>query len=55
MFGRSNSTFSDRYVAWNLRKKNNEELRQQYIADTRPMLERLGITVPDDRANRRFL
>jgi ring-1,2-phenylacetyl-CoA epoxidase subunit PaaA len=55
MFGRSDSSFSDRYVKWNLRKKNNEELRQQYIADTRPMLERLGIDVPDDRANRRFL
>jgi len=55
MFGRSDSEFSDVYVKWNLRKKNNEELRQQYIADTRPMLERIGIDVPDDNANRRFL
>jgi ring-1,2-phenylacetyl-CoA epoxidase subunit PaaA len=55
MFGRSDSQFSDTYVKWGLRQKNNEELRQQYIADTRPMLERLGIDVPDDTANRRFL
>lgn len=55
MFGRSDSAFSDRYVHWGLRKKDNEGLRQQYIADTRPMLERLGIEVPDDTANRRFL
>lgn len=55
MFGRSDSAFSDRYVYWGLRKKNNEQLRQQFIADTRPMLERLGITVPDDTANRRYL
>ncbi|MTV25725.1 phenylacetic acid degradation protein [Nitriliruptoraceae bacterium ZYF776] len=55
MFGRSDSDFSDRYVAWGLRQKNNEELRQQYIVDTRPMLEKLGIEVPDDTANRRFL
>lgn len=55
MFGRSDSAFSERYVYWGLRKKNNEQLRQQYIADTRPMLERLGITVPDDTVNRRYL
>ena len=55
MFGRSDSHFSDKYVKWGLRQKSNEELRQQYIADTRPMLEELGIEVPDDRANRRFL
>jgi ring-1,2-phenylacetyl-CoA epoxidase subunit PaaA len=55
MFGRSDSDFSDVYVTWGLRQKNNAELREQYIADTRPMLEKLGITVPDDTANRRFL
>jgi ring-1,2-phenylacetyl-CoA epoxidase subunit PaaA len=55
MFGRSDSDFSDAYVRWGLRRKNNEQLRQQFIADTRPMLERLGIDVPDDTANRRFL
>ena len=55
MFGRSDSDFSDTYVKWGLRQKNNEELRQQFIADTRPMLEKLGIDVPDDTANRRFL
>jgi 1,2-phenylacetyl-CoA epoxidase catalytic subunit len=55
MFGRSDSTFTDAYVRWGLRTKNNADLRNDYIADTRPMLEDLGITVPDDTANRRFL
>ncbi|WP_242418708.1 hypothetical protein [Frankia sp. CpI1-P] len=55
MFGRSDSEFSDAYVRWGLRKLNNAQLRQQYIADTRPLLEELGITVPADTANRRFL
>lgn len=55
MFGRSTSTFTDAYVRWGLRTKNNEDLRNEYIADTRPMLEALGIAVPDDKANRRFL
>lgn len=55
MFGRSDSDFTDEYVKWGLRQKNNGELREQFILDTRPMLEKLGITVPDDRAHRRFL
>jgi 1,2-phenylacetyl-CoA epoxidase catalytic subunit len=55
MFGRSDSEFSDAYVRWGLRQLNNEQLRQQYIADTRPLLHDLGITVPDDTTNRKFL
>ncbi|MAT04742.1 MAG: Phenylacetic acid catabolic protein [Ilumatobacteraceae bacterium] len=55
MFGRSDSDFSDAYVRWGLRELNNEDLRQQYIAETRPLLEELGITVPADTDNRRFL
>ena len=55
MFGRSDSDFSDTYVKWGLRKQNNGDLRNQYIADTRPILEKIGIAVPDDHTNRRFL
>lgn len=55
MFGRSDSDFASEYVRWGLRKADNATLRQQYIADTRPLLEELGITVPPDDANRRFL
>ncbi|MCU4186637.1 phenylacetate-CoA oxygenase subunit PaaI [Acidiferrimicrobium sp. IK] len=55
MFGSSTSEFSDAYVRWGLRKLNNEQLRRQYVADTRPVLEEIGLTVPDDEVNRRFL
>ena len=55
MFGRSDSDFGDAYVRWGLRKKNNADLRRQYIADTRPLLDELGIEVPPNRLNRRFL
>jgi 1,2-phenylacetyl-CoA epoxidase catalytic subunit len=55
MFGRSDSDFTEAYVRWGLRTKSNEDLRNDYIADTRPMLEALGINVPDDTENRRFL
>jgi ring-1,2-phenylacetyl-CoA epoxidase subunit PaaA len=55
MFGRSDSDFSHEYVKWGLRQADNATLRQQYISDTRPLLEDLGIEVPDDEANRRFV
>lgn len=55
MFGSSESKFSEKYVRWGIRQAGNAELRNQYIADTRPMLEKIGIVVPDDRAGRRFL
>ena len=54
MFGSSGSKFSEKYVRWGIRRAGNDELRRQYIADTRPLLERIGIQVPDDSLNRRF-
>lgn len=55
MFGRSDSDFSPEYVRWGLRKADNESLRRLYASDTRPLLEGMGITVPPDHLNRRFL
>lgn len=55
MFGRSSSTTSEAYVKWGIQKVGNAEMRRQYIADTRPMLEKIGIKVPPDEANRRYL
>ncbi len=55
MFGRSDSEFGDEYVRWGIRQKNNADLRRQYTEDTRPLLEELGIAVPENRLNRRFL
>jgi len=55
MFGRSSSKSSEVYLKWGIQRKGNEELRQQYIRETRPLLEKIGVTVPVDTANRRFL
>jgi ring-1,2-phenylacetyl-CoA epoxidase subunit PaaA len=55
MFGRSDSRNSAAYVKWGIKARSNEELRQDYIRDTVPILESLGLEVPDHRANRRFL
>lgn len=55
MFGSSVSAFSDKYVKWGLREKDNAALRLKFATETRPLLEAMGIAVPSDNANRRFL
>ncbi len=55
MFGKSDSRNSEVYVRWGIKARSNEELRQDYIRDTVPILESLGLDVPDHRANRRYL
>ena len=55
MFGASGSKRNARYRAWGLKKHTNEQLRDAFIADTVPQIEALGLTVPDHRANRRYL
>ena len=55
MFGRSDSKNSDKYVKWGIKGKTNEELRQQFIGDVVPLLEEIGLDVPDHLANRRYL
>jgi 1,2-phenylacetyl-CoA epoxidase catalytic subunit len=55
MFGRSTSSNSPLYVKWGLKTHENEELRQKYIAEAIPAIEKLGLTVPDNAANRRYL
>jgi 1,2-phenylacetyl-CoA epoxidase catalytic subunit len=55
MFGRSTSKNSEVYVRWGIKGKGNEELRQQYISDTVPLIEQLGLDVPDHLTNRKYL
>jgi ring-1,2-phenylacetyl-CoA epoxidase subunit PaaA len=55
MFGRSASRNSPLYVKWGIKMHGNEELRQRYIADTVPEIRKLGLEVPDNLANRRFV
>lgn len=55
MFGRSTSKNSAKYVKWGIKAKTNEELRQQYIADTVPLLQELELDVPDHAANRKYM
>ncbi len=55
MFGRSDSKREKAYMRWGLKKHRNEELRQAYIREVRPLLEGLGLEVPDEKLNRKFL
>ena len=55
MFGRSDSKNSETYVKWGIKTQTNEELRQQYIRETVPLIEALGLDVPDHMANRQYV
>lgn len=55
MFGRSGSRRERAYIAWGLKKLGNEALRQSFVREVRPLLEGLGLDVPDETDHRRFL
>lgn len=55
MFGRSESKREGAYQRWGLKKLGNEELRQGFIREVRPLLEGLDLDVPDEKLNRKFL
>jgi ring-1,2-phenylacetyl-CoA epoxidase subunit PaaA len=46
MFGRSGSVRSERYRFWGLKRRSNEQARNQYIAEVKPLIEKLGLQVP---------
>jgi ring-1,2-phenylacetyl-CoA epoxidase subunit PaaA len=49
MFGPKDddSSHSQQSMAWKIKRKSNDELRQQFVDATVPQAEYLGITVPD--------
>jgi ring-1,2-phenylacetyl-CoA epoxidase subunit PaaA len=55
LFGRGRSERSAKYVTWGLRTYSNEDARQRFIEKTKPTLQALGLTPPNDQSNRRFL
>ncbi|MBV9327384.1 MAG: phenylacetate-CoA oxygenase subunit PaaI [Chloroflexi bacterium] len=55
MFGRSESRRSDRYRAWGLKRRTNAEARAQYLAEVNPLIEGMGLAVPDPLAGRKYL
>ncbi len=55
MFGRSDSPNVPKFIHWGLKSVGNAEIRQAYKAYVDRKLVALGLDVPDERKNRRFL
>ena len=55
MFGRSESHRAERYRHWGLKRRTNAEARQEFIAEVNPLIEAMGLEVPDPLAGRKYL
>lgn len=55
MFGTSTGKRQWRYLELGLKTLTNEEARQGYRAEVDPIIEDLGLEVPDPMANRKFV
>jgi 1,2-phenylacetyl-CoA epoxidase catalytic subunit len=55
MFGRSDSPNAPKFIHWGLKSVGNAEIRQAYKAYVDRKLVALGLDLPDERTNRRFL
>jgi ring-1,2-phenylacetyl-CoA epoxidase subunit PaaA len=53
MFGRSGSKRSERYRYWGLKRRSNEQARQEYIREVDPLIVKLGLQVPEIDKGRR--
>ena len=55
MFGRSDSTRDRRSIYWSLKRRTNAQARDEFIKEVNPLIEKLGLKVPDPSIGRRFL
>ncbi len=55
MFGRSESRRSDRYVHWGLKRRTNTQARDEYMQEVNPLIEQMGLDIPDPLAGRQYL
>jgi len=56
MFGKSGSKRQFDYVRWGLRRRSNEQMRDEFTTECQPpnLLSKLEIPIPDPAAGRRF-
>jgi ring-1,2-phenylacetyl-CoA epoxidase subunit PaaA len=54
MFGLANSRRAARYLHWGLKRRSNGTARAEYMAEVTPLIEGLGLTIPDATAGRHF-
>jgi ring-1,2-phenylacetyl-CoA epoxidase subunit PaaA len=55
MFGRSDSRRAERFRYWGLKQRTNAEAREQYMAEVNPLIESMGLQVPDPLAGRKYV
>ncbi len=55
MFGRSVSKRSERYRYWGLKRRLNAQARQEYINEVNPLIEQMGLEIPDPNKGRLYL
>ena len=54
MFGSSTSKRAERFHHWGLKKRTNEQARQQFLAEVNPLIESMGLQVPDPLKGRKY-
>jgi len=55
MFGHSGSRTSQMAIEWGIKRWTNEEARARFIAEVNPLLQGIGLEVPDPLHDRRIL
>ncbi|MFQ5684599.1 MAG: Phenylacetic acid catabolic protein [Candidatus Binatia bacterium] len=54
MFGHSVSRRSERYREWGLKRRSNAQAREEYIKEVNPLIEQMGLRVPDPNDGRLY-
>jgi ring-1,2-phenylacetyl-CoA epoxidase subunit PaaA len=55
MFGRSGSERAERYRYWGLKRRSNEQAREDYMKEVNRILINMGLKVPDPLKGRRYI
>jgi ring-1,2-phenylacetyl-CoA epoxidase subunit PaaA len=55
MFGRSDSRRSERYCDWGIKQRTNAQARAQYIEEVNPLIQAMGLRVPDPNKGRLYV
>ena len=55
MFGRSDSERSNRYCHWGLKRRSNTQARREFKKEVEPLIQQMGLVVPDPVAGRQYL
>lgn len=54
MFGMSTSYRSERFRYWGLKRRSNAQAREEYMAEVNPLIESMGLVVPDPMQGRLY-